>query len=496
MPGRVKDMSDRAEVLVETPFGKLKGLRRDGVTSFHRVPYSEPRTGGQRFERPTVPLAWTGIRDATVVAPIPPQNPSRLDAIMGTYPAPQDEDCLHLDIWSPCEAGETAPVLVFIHGGAFMTGGGSMACYNGHDLAKHSGLIVVNITYRLGVFGFMPLPEIGAVNLGLHDQIAALRWIRKAIGAFGGDTGNITLSGQSAGSFSIAAMLATEIGRGLFDRAILMSAPIGLSLRTAEDAQGIRHALMRELGFESRDIDKLRAAPVAQIFAAMGRLKPPAAAVGDVTPPFMPVIDGELIPRDPLLSIADGSANWCETIIGFTREEHAAFSVTNPSLNGLSDEELLAVFERQYGVDGKRMLAAGKARRVPPTSRMIVCDMRGDVDFIDASLAFAQSQASHGQACYVYQFDWQSPMPGLGAAHCLDLPFLFGNLDTWRDAPMIGGADPEELAALARAFQGAFAAFARTGTPDAAGLMHWPEHGASRAVLHFDKQLSVSGWIG
>ncbi|HBF31613.1 carboxylesterase family protein [Rhizobium sp.] len=485
------------QAVIDTPFGQVRGTIVDGVASFKRIPYSEPRTGADRFGKPTKPPLWDGVRDATQVGPVAPQLPSRLDAVMGAYDVAQDEDSLHVDIWTPHAPDASAPVLVFIHGGAFMTGGGSLPCYDGHDLAKNTGLVVVTITYRLGILGFMPIPEFDAVNLGHHDQIAALRWVRQAISAFGGDPQRVTVAGQSAGAYSIAVMLGTEVGKELFNQAILMSTPLGLKLKTAQASVGVRSALLRELGFEADQLDKLRETPIEDMLQALLRMRnAPTAKVGDVTPPFMPVIDGDLIPRDPIELIRDGSAAWCKTIIGVTREEHASFSIGASPLNDLNEESLLAVFEQQFGDDGKSVLEEYRAKRVPATPRTIIGDMRSDLDFVKDSFEFAESQFKHGQThSYAYQFDWQSPLPGLGAGHCLDLPFLFGNLAVWGKVPMVYGADNQEVSDLTKVFQGGLSAFVLTGNPNGNALPHWPAYQNTRGVLHFDKHVSAMGHI-
>lgn len=482
-------------VVVDTPFGTLRGKKSDGVSSFKGIRYSAPRTGAERFAKPSTPPFWDGVRDVTAPATVPPQLPSRLDAVMGTCDFLQDEDCLHVDIWTPHDSDASAPVLVFIHGGAFMTGGGSLDCYDGHDLAKKTGLVVVTVTYRLGILGFMPIPELGAVNLGHHDQIAALRWVRQAIHAFGGDPDRVTVAGQSAGAYSIAVMLGTGVGRELFHQAILMSTPLGLPLKKAEEATGFRSALLRELGHAPDRIDKLQDTPINEMLDALTRMRnAPSAGVGDVTPPFMPVIDGDLIPCDPIVSIQQGSASWCPTIIGVTREEHASFSMGPSPLNDLTEEGLLSVFECQYGEDAKQRLEEARARRAPPTPRSIIGEMRSDIDFVIPSFVFADSQWSNGQAAsYAYQFDWQSPMPGLGAGHCLDLAFLFGNSAVWGKVPMVAAADPAEVAALTALFQGSLAAFALTGSPNGGKLPRWPAYQKTHAVMHFDKRVTAYG---
>lgn len=486
------------DIVVETPFGAVRGTRHRGISGFRRLPYSRPRTGTGRFARPTEPPTWAGIRDATARGPVPPQLPSRLDAVMGTHPMTLDEDCLHVDVWSPVERDAAAPVLVFIHGGAFMTGGGSLPCYDGETLARNTGLVVVTVSYRLGILGFMPIPEFDAVNLGLHDQIAALRWVRQAIGAFGGDPARVTVAGQSAGSHSIAIMLGLSYGRDLFDQAILMSAPLGLTLQEARDATGPRSALLRQMGRSPDDLDALRTAGVDDLLAAQRGLQAAAPApgrVGDVTPPFLPVLDGELVQRDPLEAIRDGAGAWCPSIIGMTREEQSAFTVGLPMLFNLTEEQLQRAFVQQFGDDADAALAAARARRVPGRPHNILGDLRGDLVFKAPSLAYAEAQTTRGQAAtYFYRFDWQSPLPHMDAGHCLDLPFLFGNLDAWKDAPMIRGADPDEVEALVGIFQGALAAFVSAGDPNGAGLPAWPPFGDGRAVLHIDREIQAYGW--
>lgn len=482
------------DIIVETPFGRLRGSQEDGIACFKRVPYSLPPIGDRRFEMPSPPPRWTAVLEATRQGPVPPQLPSRLDAVMGTFSAIQNEDCLHLDIWTPYSKGERAPVLVFIHGGAFMTGGGSLPCYGGHELAK-LGLVVVTITYRLGIFGFMPIPEFGATNLGLHDQVAALRWIREAIGSFGGDPARITVAGQSAGAFSVAAFLTNGLGPALFDRAVMMSAPIGLKLKKTEAATDTRAALVQALGMSENDTGKLRELPVDQLMEAQSKLRlPPPAEAGDVTPPFMPVIDGDIIPDDPLVLVEQSAAAWCETIIGVTREEHAAFTISNPAIDAMTEDELRGIFVRSYGADADEALGRARAKRAPATPRALICDIKSDKTFVDASLSFADIQTKRGQNTFVYRFDWQSPMSGLWACHCIDLPFLFGNMDVWSSSPMIAGADPREVRELSSIFQRAIAAFATNGSTNGPGLPRWPSHDHSRAVLHFDRQINTFGW--
>ena len=483
-------------VELETPFGRLRGVRSEGVTAFRRIPYAEAPVGQRRFEMPSTAPRWQGVRDAIAPGPVPPQNPSRLDAVIGTYDAEQSEDCLHLDIWTSRAEGDRAPVLVFIHGGAFMTGGGSLPCYDGGVVAKENGLVVVNITYRLGILGFFPHPGLGGLNLGLHDQVAALRWIAQAIRAFGGDPQRITVIGQSAGAFSIAAFAGLEEGSKLFKRAIMMSAPVGIKMRTVEQARPIADAILNVLGVGSNEVDKLRTMPLDRIFEGLRILQGrPPAIPGDITPPFMPVLDIALVQRDPSESIEMGNARWCDIMIGVTREEYAAFSFSNPSLDEMSEDALEGLIRSQIGDEASATVSRLRSARVPATPRMILGDFYSERIFTRQSHEIAGTQSRLGRKAFTYWFDWQSPNPGLGACHCIELPFLFGNFDVWKVAPMIKGADRREMQDLSCLFRGSIAAFAETGDPNGNGLPKWPAYAADQTVLHIDRHITASRYV-
>ncbi len=476
---------------VETPFGRLRGHASDGVTAYRGVPYAHAR----RFEMPGPPPRWSSVRDASRPGTIPPQNPSRLDAVMGAYDAPQSEDCLHVDIWTTHRPGARAPVLVFIHGGGFMTGGGSLPCYDGSVLARENGLVVVNISYRLGVFGFWPGAALGPANLGLHDQVAALRWIHEAIACFGGDPERVAISGQSAGGFSVAAHLAAGLGPKLFRRAFMMSAPLGLELRSLERATPHEAALVDGLGL--RNAKALRDMPVDEVFTRLRGLEKNAAGVpGDITPPFMPVVDGDILPGPPLETLRARPFDGCDVMIGVTREELAAFYVGNPRLDGLTDDALRELFRHELGGDADATLSTIRSERVPATPRALLADLHTDRAFLEPSLELAAVRRRQGGKAFAYIFDWAPPGSPLAACHCLDLPFLYGNTDVWKVAPMLQGADLREVNELGRRFRGAVAAFVADGDPNAADLPRWPAFGEGRIVLHVDRRITASSHLG
>lgn len=482
-----------AGCVIDTPYGALIGTRSDGIVRVSRVPYAMPPVGQRRFRLPEPVRPWDKPLDCTRESAVPPQLPSRLAKVMGDYPARQNEDCLHLDIWLPENRSADTPVFVFLHGGAFMTGGGSLPCYDGALLAKGTAMIVVNVSYRLGALGFLPIKGVAPANLGLHDQIAALRFIREIAPALGGDAANITVAGQSAGALSIALLLAAPAHRTLFKRSIMMSAPLGLDLPTVEASERLGQDYMGALGLAPDDRAGIEAQPIERLIAAqLELLKANVGAPGDVTPPFLPVIDGEIVPVNPREALVGGAAADADVMVGTTREEMTAFHYGDEGLAKVADDVAVAAFRRRYGDEAERAMRDARARRMPGTGLALLGDLMTDTVFAEPSLAVARAHAEKGRSPYVYRFDWQSPTPGIKACHCIELPFLFGNLDTWRTAPMLAGADMRELADLSRIFQGALAAFARSGRPEGQGLPAWPDHGTRRIVQHFDSLIEAA----
>lgn len=218
--------------------------------------------------------------------------------------------------------------------------------------------------------------------------------------------------------------------------------------------------------------------------------KRPPPVKGDITPPFMPTLDDLLLPRQPLETIKSPPPGWCDIMIGVTREEFSAFGAGNPALDQLSQEELQALLEPELGDEASATIARIRSERVPATSRAILGDFHTHGIF-GTSVEIATAQSGIGREAYCYSFDWQSPDPAFGACHCIDLPFLFGNIDTWEVAPMIAGADRQEMSELSQRFRGAIAAFAATGDPNGPGLPRWPAFGSSGARLHFDRRISA-----
>ena len=475
--------------VVATKSGRLRGTRTNGIAVFRGVPYAAPPVGPLRFAPPQPMPAWQNIRDANQDGPIAPQGRSRLAHVMGDFERSQSEDCLTLTLWTPAADSTKRPVLVWIHGGAFSSGAGSLPWYSGEQFAAQDDIVVVSINYRLGALGFLCLPGISDGNLGLLDQIAALRFIGENVAAFGGDPDNITVVGQSAGAAAIAILLTMPEAQGLFRRAIMQSTPFGRMSRTSEDAHRIGHRLLEVLGLDPKERSKAMVLPPANFVAAQGEIARREKKFADAQAPFGPVIDGKVYPRDARIALQTGAGADVDVMIGTTREEMAAFYCTDPEIDAAPIEAVEKVFASMFIVGYEQYYDEFRGMRAAKTNAALLGDLMSDAMFRIGSVRMAEWRADQGRPVYLYQFDWQSPA-GFEACHCLEIPFVFDNFVHWSDAPMLKGADPEDIKGLAAAMHGAWAAFARTGKPDHPRLPTWPSYNRNdRMTMRFDSMI-------
>jgi para-nitrobenzyl esterase len=466
--------------VASTALGDLRGTEEHGVTVFRGVSYAAPPVGPLRFTPPQPLAAWHGLRDATRHGPIAPQTRSRLRAAMGGFECPQDEDCLTLTIWTPRADNARRPVLVWLHGGAWLTGAGSLDWYHGARLAREGDIVVVGVNYRLGVLGYLRHPAVSDGNLGTLDQITALRWIKQHVGGFGGDGERITLAGQSAGAAAIGLMLTMPDVRHLFRRAILQSGGFGRPPRNAEQATTRGEAFIRWLGFDPDAADtagQLRAVPAQRLVEAQAEYTRAHTGFGNTDPPFGPVLPQRLTSADLIDAITAGVGE-ADVLIGATREEGHAFFA--PDLN-VSESALTGAF-------GMDPVAHLRRRRPGATPGDLLADITTELVFRTPTLRLAQKIARGGSNVFAYQFNWAPPKSPFKACHCIDLPFTFGNLDAWSDAPMLAGGDPAVMHDLSAAIRRAWIAFIRTGNPQHDDMPAWPQHTDGR-VMQFDTLL-------
>ena len=479
-------IAETEELIVRTTAGNLRGANENGVAVFRGVPYADAPVGDLRFSPPQPPPAWQGVRDARRDGPIAPQARSRLAHVMGDFERPQSEDCLTLTIWTPAVDAGKRPVLVWIHGGAFGSGAGSLPWYSGERFAANGDVVAVSINYRLGALGFLCLPGVSSGNLGLLDQVAALRFVRDNIAAFGGDPANVTVVGQSAGASSIAMLMTMPAAHGLFRRAILQSTPFGRMARTLDDAHRIGRRLLEVLGLKPQEADMLKTLPAAKFVAAQGELARLEKKFADAMAPFWPVIDGNVLPTQVASALKSGAGADVDVMLGTTREEMAAFYCIDKEIENAPQAAVEGVFaavfktgHQQHYDEIRRMRAAG-------TNAALLGDLMSDAMFRIGTLRMAEWRADQGRPAYLFQFDWQSPA-GFEACHCLEIPFVFNNFSNWADSPMLKGANAAETAGLAEAMHGAWIAFARTGKPDHARLPAWPPYRREdRMTMRFD----------
>lgn len=448
-----------------TTAGKVRGTDEGGIAVFRGIPFAKSPFGPLRMAAPAPADPWDGTRDATGFGPRPPQQ-----AVLPGMPAWSSAgglDCLTVNVWSPDPGGSGLPVMVWIYGGAYVTGSSDLPEYDGRRLAGE-GVVVVSFNYRIGMEGFGRIDG-APPNRGLLDQVAALRWVQENITAFGGDPGNVTIFGESAGAGSIACLLTMPSAAGLFRRAIAQSVP-GLFL-TPERAARVTAAVVERLGgaspSESAPEELLAAgsAVAAEDFTAFpgrwGRL-----AFASV--PFMPVVDGEVLPSLPWPALAGGAARDVDLVVGFTRDEFDLFLSMDPrpddDLASRLDAALAALAPPGADAAYRAALPGASARRLYGT-------LMSDWLFRMPSALLADA---HRGRTFAYELAW-SPTP-LGACHGLDVPLTFGTLDTPLAAMLTGGAPEGE--ALSGQFRTAWTRFAATGDPG------WPGHEPEKAVTH------------
>ncbi|MEK0315483.1 carboxylesterase/lipase family protein [Cohnella sp. 56] len=457
------------DLRIKTSIGWLEGRIENGAAVWKGIPYAKPPVGERRFAAPEPPEPWKGVRAAATFGPpaLQPGDPAQKYALGADTPPPS-EDCLYLNIWAPLpgQAKGPLPVMVWIHGGAFVTGFGGNPAYDAAELANRGEVIVVTINYRLGPFGFMHLAPLGAgfaSNAGLLDQIAALAWVRREIAAFGGDPAQVTAFGESAGAMSIAALLAMPAAKGLFGRAILQSG--AAQTLTAEQADQIVASILLLLGIERAEAHQLKSLPAAAILEAAEELT--RMLGGGPAMIFQPVAGVAELPAEPLEAIAAGAAAGVPLLIGtnlheghyFIREDMAPMPMEGAIrgvelMTGIADAEPLL---RAYP-----HTAAGQAEAIT------------DLFFWRSALQLALAQHRHAPV-WMYRFDWTSAAhPELARAlHTREIVFVFGNLPQLER--QLGVALGPDARRLAGEMQAAWLAFAKQGAPGTANLP-WPRY--------------------
>jgi len=460
---------------VETRFGSVSGFIKDGICRFNGIPFARPPVGKLRWRAPEPPEPWAGVRDCSRFGAIAPQIQGAAEGLLGGTAGEKSEDCLYLNIWTPACDSAKRPVMVWIHGGAFVTGAGSVGTYNGKHLARHGDVVVVTINYRLGALGFLNLKDAsdgalpGTGTEGLADQIAALAWVRDNIESFGGDPGKVTIFGESAGGMSVGALLAAPSARGLFHKAIAQSGACDIG-HARDKTAGIARLLLERMGLDSSDWAKLADAPWQLVLEAQKQLLAEPRATGSL--PFAPTIDGALLPRRAIACVREGSAKNIPVMTGTTRDEWKLFTATAAKLRLMDEAKLRRYTARLVGETQAEAVLSAYAGGSPFDRWNAVMT---DHSFAIPAIRLVEAQSAHAPA-FLYRFDWTSTfLRGvLGSCHALELGFVFGTYNEKLAAAFFGAG--AKAASLSLAMMDAWTAFARTGRPVVSSGPEWPAY--------------------
>ena len=472
--------------------GDVQGVVVNGVATFKGIPFAAPPTGALRWKKPQPVAPWAGVRAATAFAPSCMQDAAMLQVQQA--PPAASEDCLYLNVWTRAgSARERLPVMVWIYGGGFAIGTTAAPVYDGARLTE-KGVVLVSVPYRVGAFGFLAHPELsresgkGSGNYGMQDMIAGLQWVKDNIAAFGGDPGNVTIFGESAGGIAVSMLAASPHAKGLFQKVISESggsfapsrraAEGGELVPTLATAEEAGQQLLAKLG--AANIAAARALPADKILAAQGA----GLASG-----FWPTDDGDVLPGDQYVLYSKGAFNDTPVLIGTNSDEGALF---------IQGGVTSAAFEQQiragYGEHADALLAvyphATDAQALESAQ-----DVFRDSAFAWPTWAWARLQSAKGKGkAYVYYFDHRTPQKPNGAWHADEIPFVFRNLGRGFAAPgaPADAAPRAEDTAMSELMSTYFTNFAKTGDPNGAGLPKWPAFSEqSQQVMFLDAKSSA-----
>ncbi|OON66241.1 carboxylesterase/lipase family protein [Hymenobacter sp. CRA2] len=490
---------------VQTANGQLEGVvLSSGVRAFRGIPFAAPPVDARRWQPPQPAAAWTGVRAAKEFGPRAMQLP--LFGDMNFRSAGVSEDCLYLNVWTTAAAAkERRPVLVYFYGGGFVAGDGSEPRYDGESMARR-GIVVVTVNYRLGVLGFLAHPELTAEsarhasgNYGLLDQQAALRWVQQNIAAFGGDPQQVTIAGESAGSMSVSAQMASPLARGLFARAIGESGSFlnsGFGPVPLAEAEQAGVAFAQSVGATS--LAQLRALPAQQLLEATGK---------PGSPRFAPTVDGYFFPQAPAAIFAAGQQARVPLLVGWNSQEMSPNFLLGAQPP--TPDNFRQAVQQRFGSRAEEVLRLYPAA-TPAEAEQAATDLAGDLFIAYTTWKWADAHArTGGQPVYRYLYarprpamvpamgnaqpglaggvvkgDAKAPVapPARGAVHSAEIEYALGNLATNK----VYAWTPDDYR-VSTTTQGYFANFIKTGNPNGKGLPAWPAAtGATPQVLHLD----------
>ena len=484
--------------VVQTTAGKVRGFVKNGVFTYKGIPYGDTTAGANRFMPPQPVKPWTDVKSTVAWGPVSP-HPVRAgwpnleeQFIYGWDDGYEGEDMLRLNVWSPgVNDGARRPVLVWIHGGGFSSGSSQELWYDGENLARKHGVVLVSMNHRLNVFGYLDLSQYGekyasSGNAGMLDLVQALEWVRDNVAGFGGDPGNVTIFGQSGGGSKVSTLMAMPAARGLFHRAAIMS---GSGLRQGEPAlqQRLAAAVLEELGIGRDQLDRLQTLPWQQIRNAGVAAPQRLSRAGVTGAGWRPVVDGRILPQHPFDPAAPAISANVPLMVGTTFSE-SNHGINRPGFHLMTLDELRTELRPRFASRTDEVIAA--YQRVLPGGKPFEIRALILTPRTTAITQVERKAAQNAAPVYNYWFGWKMPVLDQRplSFHCADLIFWFDNVDDGAQ-PTGGGEDARELADR---MSGALVAFAKTGNPSHAGLPAWPPFTMqNRATMVFDEKVEV-----
>jgi len=422
--------------VVETTYGPVRGVDTGCVRVWKGIRYAAPPTGDLRWRAPQPPDPWTAVADASQFGPACPQP--TLPMVPLDLGAPQGEDCLFLNVWASTQPGDNKPVMVWVHGGAYVLGSASQPLYDGAVLASDGDAVIVTVNYRQNALGFLDPSVYNSAgrrydtNVGLRDVIFALQWVRDNIAAFGGDPHRVTLFGESAGGGVVTTLLTSPAAEGLFAAAIAQSSP-ATSVYDTERASRVATLMLDTLGLARAEVDRLADLPTKALVTAAQRIFDEFPAQNPGMLPFAPIVDGDVVPDYPVKLARDGRSHPVPLIIGTNKHEAALFRWMKSPLMPITPPAIKAMFAEIASEQPE--LALPTEEQIGSTYAGLRVKARGmgiarDVGFRMPSIWLAEGHSAVAPV-YLYRFDFATPMLKLmriGATHAMELPYLWGNL--------------------------------------------------------------------
>ncbi|WP_405384242.1 carboxylesterase/lipase family protein [Maribacter sp. LLG6340-A2] len=490
--------------VIETENGPVRGYIHDDMHIYKGIPYAQAK----RFEAATNPTKWDAVRSTTMYGPVAPLiNPTTTIQDESEFVFDHDwgfpnEDCLSLNVWSPnVSDGKVRPVLFWIHGGGFTSGSShELPSYNGENLAKNGDVVVVSINHRLNVLGFLDLSAYGekyaqSANNSIMDMVKALEWVKNNISNFGGDPNNVTIFGQSGGGAKVTTLMAMPKAKGLFHKAINQSGSFRTAMLEKEDTQAIAKETLNILGLNANTVDSIQNIPFETLAEAGTKaLKVVAEKMKAAGKPVIgfglnwgPSKDGNVLPYQLGTKEALAVSKDIPFMIGTAKNEFAPFA--NMRFVGASEETIMKHIKDTYKDKADDYIKAVKKAYPNDTDPKDLIDV--DTMFRPGAVMEANDKAGLNSApVYMYLFTWQSPVfdGKYKALHCMELPFVFDNIDLANH--MTGGG--KEAHELANKMSKAWINFARTGNPNHDALPEWPAYTSKNtATMHFDSTCEV-----